>query len=71
MQLKPELNKIYRCTKSFTHPNLGRMLNKGQLYKCTEAKNDTINQLVALTGRGGACCDVAFFNTHFEEITNG
>lgn len=63
----PELNKKYRCTHSFTHPNLGRMLRKGKLYVCKDIK--TTKDLITMSGMygDGVNCSQQFFNDHFEE----
>lgn len=63
----PELNKKYRCTHSFTHPNLGRMLRKGKLYVCEDIKPK--NDLITMRGMygDGVNCSQKFFNDHFEE----
>lgn len=65
--INPELNKKYRCTHSFTHPNLGRMLRKGKLYVCTDIKSKA--DLITMSGMygDGVNCSQQFFNDHFEE----
>ena len=65
---KPELNKKYRCTHSFTHPNLGRMLRKGKLYVCEDIKSK--DDLITMRGMygNGVNCSQQFFNDHFEEV---
>ena len=64
---KPKLNKKYRCTHSFTHPNLGRMLRKGKLYVCKDIKSNA--DLITMSGMygDGVNCSQQFFNDHFEE----
>ena len=65
--MAPELNKKYRCTHSFTHPNLGRMLRKGKLYVCTYINSQT--DLITEGGRhgDGVICGQQLFDEHFEE----
>lgn len=64
---KPELNKKYRCTHSFTHTNLGRMLRKGKLYVCKDIKSK--KDLITMSGMygDGVNCSRKFFEEHFEE----
>lgn len=62
---KPVVGKTYRCTRTFTHENLGRMLTKGKLYECVEAKLP--NSIRMHSEHGGIYCDLAFFVLHFED----
>ena len=63
----PTVNFIYRCTHSYTHPNLGRMLTKGNLYTCKSVDKD--KDLIQMVGKSnGAACDIDFFDKHFEEV---
>ena len=64
---KPKVGKEFRCSKSFTHPNLGRMLSKGKIYVCDKSEAKGTYQMTAKNGVG-CCVDTAFFKTHFEEI---
>lgn len=63
----PTINYVFRCTHSYTHPNLGRMLTKGNLYlvKSIDYEHDII-QMVGRTS-GCACCS-EFFHSNFEEV---
>jgi hypothetical protein len=65
---KPELNKKYRCTHGFTHPNLGYRLRKGKRYVCTDIQSD--KDLITMCGMYGNVvnCSQQFFNEHFEEV---
>ena len=64
---KPELNKTYICLHSYTHPNLGRLLTKGNKYTCTAI--NTENDIIAMkvTRRGGISCCQKFFEENFAE----
>jgi hypothetical protein len=64
---KPELNKTYICLHSYTHPNLGRLLTKGNKYTCTSINTD--NDIIAMKGtrRGGINCCQKFFEETFAE----
>ena len=63
----PTVNFIYKCTHSYTHPNLGRMLTKGNLYTCKSVDKD--KDLIQMVGKSnGAACDIDFFDKHFEEV---
>ena len=65
---KPEVNKIYRCTRSYTHPNLGKMLTKGKEYKCLriDSKNDIVAMVADNPNYSGVNCSTQFFTEHFE-----
>ena len=65
---KPELNKKYRCTHGFTHPNLGNRLRKGKRYVCTAIDSD--KDLITMCGMygDGVNCSQRFFDEHFEAI---
>ena len=65
---KPELNKKYRCTHGFTHPNLGNRLRKGKRYVCTGIQSD--KDLITMCGMygDGVNCSQRFFDEHFEAI---
>ena len=68
--LKPIVNfAIYRCLHTFTHPNIGRLLTKGNLYICTEfdPKHDIV-QMKSYKGQGGACCSLGRFSYYFEYV---
>lgn len=66
-QTYPTVNFIYRCTHSYTHPNLGRMLTKGNLYTCKSVYKD--KNLIQMVGKSnGVGCDIDFFDKHFEEV---
>lgn len=63
----PTVSFIYRCTHSYTHPNLGRMLTKGNLYSCKSVNKD--KDLIQMVGKSnGVACDIDFFDKHFEEV---
>ena len=63
---KPELNKTYICSHSYTHPNFGRVLTKGNKYTCKDINTD--KDIIAMTGRrGGVNCGLKFFEEHFAE----
>lgn len=63
----PTISFIYRCTHSYTHPNLGRMLTKGNLYTCKSV--DKEKDLIQMVGKSnGVACDIDFFDKHFEEV---
>lgn len=64
----PEVTKIYRCTHSYTHPNLGRMLRKGKRYVCKNI--DQEHDLITMSGvyGDGVNCSRKFFEEHFEEV---
>jgi len=64
----PKVGKEFRCSKSFTHANLGPMLRKGKIYVCSKKETNGNYQMVAKKGMGGCCCDTAFFKTHFTDI---
>lgn len=62
----PTVNFVYRCTHSFTHPNLGRMLTKGNLYIVTDINT---HGTIQVSGKSNGCaCDEDFFHKHFEEV---
>lgn len=63
----PTINYVFRCTHSYTHPNLGRLLTKGNLYLVKSI--DYEHDIIQMTGRtsGCACCS-EFFHSHFEEV---
>lgn len=60
-----EVGKSYLCTKSFTHPNLGRMFRKGTHYVCAHIDHEY--GLYRMNGKNGGsiCCDEDFINSHF------
>ena len=63
----PTKSFIYRCTHSYTHPNLGKMLTKGNLYTCKSVDID--KDLIQMVGKSnGVGCDIDFFDKHFEEV---
>ena len=63
----PKLHFVYRCTHSYYHPNLGKMLTKGNLYQVNSINTD--NDTIQMTGRNSGCaCCTEFFQTHFEEV---
>lgn len=63
----PTISFIYRCTHSYTHPNLGRMLTKGNLYTCKSV--DKEKDLIQMVGKSnGVACVIDFFDKHFEEV---
>lgn len=63
----PTVNFIYKCTHSYMHPNLGRMLTKGNLYTCKSVDKD--KDLIQMVGKSnGVACDIDFFDKHFEEV---
>jgi len=63
---KPALNKTYICSHSYTHPNMGRMLTKGNKYTCKEIDAD--KNIIAMSGRhGGVNCGLKFFEEHFVD----
>lgn len=63
----PKLHFVYRCTHSYYHPNLGKMLTKGNLYQVSSI--NTNNDTIQMTGRNSGCaCCTEFFQTHFEEV---
>lgn len=63
----PTVNFIYRCTHSYTHPNLGKMLTKGNLYTCKSV--DKEKDIIQMVGKSnGVACNVDFFDKHFEEV---
>ena len=68
---KPEVNKIYRCTRSYTHPNLGKMLTKGKDYKCIriDSKNDIIAMVADNPKYAGVNCSKQFFTEHFVDAS--
>lgn len=65
---KPELNKKYRCTHGFTHPNVGHRIRKGKRYVCTGIQSD--KDLITMRGMygDGVNCSQKFFDEHFEAI---
>lgn len=63
---KPVAGKTYRCTRTFTHENLGRMLTKGKLYECVGFNLPNSIQMHS-EHDGGINCDLAFFVMHFED----
>ena len=66
-QTYPTVNFIYRCTHSYTHPNLGKMLTKGNLYTCKSVDKD--KDIIQMVGKSnGAACNIDFFDKHFEEV---
>lgn len=63
----PKLHFVYRCTHSYYHPNLGKMLTKGNLYQISSI--NTNNDTIQMTGRNSGCaCCTDFFQSHFEEV---
>ena len=63
----PMINYVYRCTHSYTHPNLGRLLTKGNLYLVSSI--DYEHDIIQMVGKSnGAACCTEFFQTHFEEV---
>lgn len=63
----PKLHFVYRCTHSHYHPNLGKMLTKGNLYQVSSI--NTNNDTIQMIGRNSGCaCCTEFFQTHFEEV---
>ena len=66
---KPVAGKTYRCTRTFTHENLGRMLTKGKLYECVGHNLPNSIQMHS-EHDGGVNCDLAFFVMHFEDAAS-
>lgn len=63
----PTINYVFRCTHSYTHPNLGRLLTKGNLYLVKSI--DYEHDIIQMTGRTSGCaCCLEFFHSHFEEV---
>lgn len=54
-------DKKYKCIKGMSHPNMGRMFKKGQVYKLTDDKGDEVTL-------GGWNINKKYLNTHFEEV---
>lgn len=63
----PELYFVYRCTHSYSHPNLGKLLTKGNLYQASSI--DTEHDIIQMVGKSSGCaCSTEFFQSHFEEV---
>lgn len=63
----PTINYVFRCTHSYTHPNLGKLLTKGNLYLVKSV--DYEHDIIQMTGKSnGAACCLEFFHSHFEEV---
>ena len=63
----PKLHFVYRCTHSHYHPNLGKMLSKGNLYQVGDI--DTKHDIIQMIGRTSGCaCSTEFFQSHFVEV---
>lgn len=63
----PKLHFVYRCTHSHYHPNLGKMLSKGNLYQVGNI--DTQHDIIQMIGRTSGCaCSTEFFQSHFVEV---
>lgn len=63
----PITHFVFRCTHSYYHPNLGKLLTKGNLY-LVESVNPE-QDIIQMVGKsnGAACCK-KFFYDHFEEV---
>lgn len=63
----PTTNFVFRCTHSYYHPNLGKLLTKGNLYLVESV--DPEHDIIQMTGKsnGAACCK-NFFYDHFKEV---
>ena len=63
----PTTNFVFRCTHSYYHPNLGKLLTKGNLYlvKSVDPEHDII-QMTDKSNDAACCKD--FFYSHFEEV---
>ena len=63
----PKLHFVYRCTHSYSHPNLRQLLTKGNLYQVGSI--DKEHDIIQMTGRNSGCAACTeFFQTHFEEV---
>lgn len=63
----PTIYFVYRCTHSYSHPNLGKLLSKGNLYQVSSI--DKEHDIIQMTGKSSGCaCCTEFFQSHFEEV---
>lgn len=60
-QITESESSKYRCIKGMSHPNMGRMFKKGQVYELSADKGDEITL-------GGFNISKKYLDTHFEKI---